>query len=420
MAEAARAEVDADPDPALLVLHQVDVVVARADRAELRLGQLRELALRREVRVADLVEHRVVDALLRRDTHAERDPPRDLAHDRARRRRARRGRRASAPSAPPCCRSRCRSRHPTARRSPRRRCRRRSAASSPGGGRRRARRTRRRPPPCTARAARGSARRPAPNVLIVLICSSFHRRRVVGRDTGRTRTAVRALQARASPLGHGVARASERIRTSARGVEARALPLSYGGRKGAGGGSRTPMSRSPPASEAGASARFATPAHLSGVASSRWPGQTAAPRRCPAVARRARAARRAVRDHAAESRRVGSTIVASASSRHPRREEVEHRDSSVVAASLAGAYPVLDDAARAYPSRSNHARDAIAAGCSPAVLEQPLAVRARSSAGAAIRQCRPQPDELPQSAGAFDVSSTYGRRRTHALVDAGF
>ena len=38
----------------VLVLHQVDVVVARADRAELRLGELGELALRREVGSADL------------------------------------------------------------------------------------------------------------------------------------------------------------------------------------------------------------------------------------------------------------------------------------------------------------------------------------------------------------------------------
>ena len=73
---------DADPDAAVLVLHQVDVVVARADRAELRLRELRELALRREVRVADRVEHRVVGALLRRHAHAERDAARDLAHQR--------------------------------------------------------------------------------------------------------------------------------------------------------------------------------------------------------------------------------------------------------------------------------------------------------------------------------------------------
>ena len=57
-------------------------MVARADRAELRLGELRQLALWRELSGADLLEHGVVDALLRRDTHAERDPARDLAHDR--------------------------------------------------------------------------------------------------------------------------------------------------------------------------------------------------------------------------------------------------------------------------------------------------------------------------------------------------
>ena len=82
VAEAARAEVNADPDAVVLVRHQVDVVVARADRAELRLRDLRELPLGREVGAADPVEHRVVRALLRRDAHAERDPARDLAHQR--------------------------------------------------------------------------------------------------------------------------------------------------------------------------------------------------------------------------------------------------------------------------------------------------------------------------------------------------
>ncbi len=71
---------DADPDQALLVLHQVDVVVARADRAQLRLRQLDQLPLRREVGVADLVQHRMVDPLGRRHAHAERDPACDLAH----------------------------------------------------------------------------------------------------------------------------------------------------------------------------------------------------------------------------------------------------------------------------------------------------------------------------------------------------
>ena len=57
-------------------------MVAGADRAELRLRELRELALWREVGSPDLLEHRVVDPLLRRHTHAERDPAHDLAHDR--------------------------------------------------------------------------------------------------------------------------------------------------------------------------------------------------------------------------------------------------------------------------------------------------------------------------------------------------
>src|SRR4029079_448642 len=81
VSKAARAEVAADPDATLLVLHHVDVVVARADRAELRRRQLVQLALGREVRVSDLVEDRVIATLLRRDSHTERDPVGDLAHD---------------------------------------------------------------------------------------------------------------------------------------------------------------------------------------------------------------------------------------------------------------------------------------------------------------------------------------------------
>ena len=72
----------ADPEAALLVLHQVDVVVAGADRAELLLGELRELALRLEVGLANSVEHGMIGALLRRHAHAERDAARDLAHHR--------------------------------------------------------------------------------------------------------------------------------------------------------------------------------------------------------------------------------------------------------------------------------------------------------------------------------------------------
>jgi len=55
-----RAEVDADPDAVVLVGHQVHVVVARADGAELRLRELRELALRREVGAPDPVDHGMV------------------------------------------------------------------------------------------------------------------------------------------------------------------------------------------------------------------------------------------------------------------------------------------------------------------------------------------------------------------------
>ena len=76
-----RAEVDADPDAVILVGHQVHVVVARADGAELRLRELRELALRREVGAPDPVDHGMVDPLLRRHAHGERDPSGDLAHD---------------------------------------------------------------------------------------------------------------------------------------------------------------------------------------------------------------------------------------------------------------------------------------------------------------------------------------------------
>src|SRR2546423_11839406 len=47
--ETTRAEVDTGPDVTLLVLHQVDVVVARADGSELRLRKLRKLALRLEI-----------------------------------------------------------------------------------------------------------------------------------------------------------------------------------------------------------------------------------------------------------------------------------------------------------------------------------------------------------------------------------
>ena len=81
VAESPRAEVDADPDLTLFVLHEVDVVVARSHRPELRLRERRELSLGRKLRRPDLLQHRVVDTFTCRNPHAERDPTGDLAHD---------------------------------------------------------------------------------------------------------------------------------------------------------------------------------------------------------------------------------------------------------------------------------------------------------------------------------------------------
>ena len=55
-------------------------MVARADRSQVRLRELRELSLRSEVGVANPVEHVVVGSLGRRHAHAERDSARDLGH----------------------------------------------------------------------------------------------------------------------------------------------------------------------------------------------------------------------------------------------------------------------------------------------------------------------------------------------------
>jgi hypothetical protein len=80
VAEATRPEVDAHPHVTGLVLEHVHVVVARPDRAELVPRVLNHSALRSELRTGDLVEHRVVDLLLRRHAHSERDPALDLRH----------------------------------------------------------------------------------------------------------------------------------------------------------------------------------------------------------------------------------------------------------------------------------------------------------------------------------------------------
>ncbi len=79
--ETARAEMDADPQPAVVVAEEVDVVIAGADRPELICRELPEIALRHEVGVSNGVEHRVIDRLVVRAAHPERDPRDDLVHD---------------------------------------------------------------------------------------------------------------------------------------------------------------------------------------------------------------------------------------------------------------------------------------------------------------------------------------------------
>ena len=64
VAEAARAEVHADPDQALLVLEQVHVVVARSDGAELIPRHLLEVADRLDLLPERAVEQRVFDLLM--------------------------------------------------------------------------------------------------------------------------------------------------------------------------------------------------------------------------------------------------------------------------------------------------------------------------------------------------------------------
>jgi hypothetical protein len=79
--EPAGAEVHADPDEAVVAGEQVDVVVARADRAELVARHLDHLALRPEVCARDRAEHRVVDGLGVVAPDAEGDAPEHVVHD---------------------------------------------------------------------------------------------------------------------------------------------------------------------------------------------------------------------------------------------------------------------------------------------------------------------------------------------------
>src|SRR6185436_13716273 len=82
VAEAARAEVDADPEPAVrAILEQVHVMVAAADGAELRLRQREQRSLLRDRAVRDGIEdRRVANRLVVLAAHAERDRAPDLVH----------------------------------------------------------------------------------------------------------------------------------------------------------------------------------------------------------------------------------------------------------------------------------------------------------------------------------------------------
>ena len=61
--------------------HEVHEVSVRGRWDRKAFGELRELPLRCEVGLPDLLEHRMVDPLPCRDAHAEGDPARDLIHD---------------------------------------------------------------------------------------------------------------------------------------------------------------------------------------------------------------------------------------------------------------------------------------------------------------------------------------------------
>ena len=179
-------------------------MVARADRAELGRGHWASLRWGLKSVVADLVEHRMVGALLRRHAHAERDPARDLAHDRldaAERvevglRQLRLHGLVAAADVVADTRGRdvalvgdaAADRLAVAR----------VMVGAEDAERGVARLH-------AALSWRGCGRRPSPNVVIVLIGCSFLSMLVVWWKTpGGVEPPLRALQARASPLGHGV------------------------------------------------------------------------------------------------------------------------------------------------------------------------------------------------------------------------
>jgi hypothetical protein len=80
VAEAAAAEVDADPNPVLLVGEDVDVVVARADGAELARGLVAQVQVLDD-RPRRVVEQVVVYTLRVLAADAEADGANDVVHD---------------------------------------------------------------------------------------------------------------------------------------------------------------------------------------------------------------------------------------------------------------------------------------------------------------------------------------------------
>ncbi len=80
VAEAARAEMHADPDQPVLVGEQIDIVVARADGAELVARHLLEPARDLALLPQRIVEHRVLDLFRIGAADAEADAAGDLRH----------------------------------------------------------------------------------------------------------------------------------------------------------------------------------------------------------------------------------------------------------------------------------------------------------------------------------------------------
>ena len=137
--EAARSEMNADPQLSGLVLEHVDVVIAAAHRAQLLARETKEPALSGDRRPRDGVEHRMVaHRFVVVAAHTERDAPLDGVRDPDVI-----GRRqidgAEDWSGSRGCRTRCRSRHPMARRDRDNPRRRRSASNTRDDRRRRAR-----------------------------------------------------------------------------------------------------------------------------------------------------------------------------------------------------------------------------------------------------------------------------------------